>query len=164
MTGNFRTMSVVAISPQEKDWQNWPRCSMLSQQQSEIQFGVGAKQQADSTGLSGIFLPKKEKGRFYNWKIWPAVSSVGMRQRFGRPASTGRFTSRPLLGAIMAVDAFNPAVSTNLVGYAYKTMTFHLYRSVRSSTVKGMTDVPAGINPRICSFDALTEAGTQIAG
>lgn len=27
-----------------------------------------------------------------------------------------------MLGAIMAVDAFNPAVSTNLVGYAYKKL------------------------------------------
>lgn len=69
-----------------------------------------------------------------------------------------------MLGAIMAVDAFNPAVSSNLAGYAYKTMTFQLYRSVRSSTVKGIADVPAEINPRIRSFDALTEAGIQIAG
>ncbi len=64
----------------------------------------------------------------------------------------------------MAVDAFNPSVSTNLEGYAYRTMTFHLYRSVRNSTVKGIADVPAGINPRICSYEALTEAGVQIAG
>lgn len=69
-----------------------------------------------------------------------------------------------MLGAIMAVDAFNPAVSSNLAGYTYKTMTFQLYRSVRSSTVKGIADVPAEINPRIRSFDALTEAGIQIAG
>lgn len=69
-----------------------------------------------------------------------------------------------MLGAIMAVYAFNPAVSSNLAGYAYKTMTFQLYRSVRSSTVKGIADVPAEINPRIRSFDALTEAGIQIAG
>lgn len=69
-----------------------------------------------------------------------------------------------MLGAIMAVDAFNPAVSSNLAGYAYKTMTFQLYRSVRSSTVKGIADVPAEINPRIRFFDALTEAGIQIAG
>ena len=69
-----------------------------------------------------------------------------------------------MLGAIMAVDAFNPAVSSNLAGYAYKTMTFQLYRSVRSSTVKGIADVPAEITPRIRSFDALTEAGIQIAG
>lgn len=69
-----------------------------------------------------------------------------------------------MVGAIMAVDAFNPSVSTNLEGYAYRTMTFHLYRSVRNSTVKGITDVPAGINPRICSYEALTEAGVQIAG
>lgn len=69
-----------------------------------------------------------------------------------------------MLGAIMAVDAFNPAVSSNLAGYAYKTMTFQLYRSVRSRTVKGIADVPAEINPRIRSFDALTEAGIQIAG
>lgn len=69
-----------------------------------------------------------------------------------------------MLGAIMAVDAFNPAVSSNLVGYAYKTMTFQLYRSVRSSTVKGMADVPPGVNPIICSYNALTDAGIQIAG
>ena len=69
-----------------------------------------------------------------------------------------------MLGAIMAVDAFNPAVSSNLAGYAYKTRTFQLYRSVRSSTVKGIADVPAEITPRIRSFDALTEAGIQIAG
>lgn len=69
-----------------------------------------------------------------------------------------------MVGAIMAVDAFNPSVSSNLEGYAYRTMTFHLYRSVRNSTVKGIADVPAGINPRICSYEALTEAGVQIAG
>lgn len=69
-----------------------------------------------------------------------------------------------MVGAIMAVDAFNPSVSTNLEGYAYRTMTFHLCRSVRNSTVKGIADVPAGINPRICSYEALTEAGVQIAG
>lgn len=69
-----------------------------------------------------------------------------------------------MVGAIMAVDAFDPAVSSNLAGYAYRTMTFHLYRSVRCSSTKGMTNVPAGINPRICSVDALAESGFQLTG
>ena len=69
-----------------------------------------------------------------------------------------------MVGAILAVDAFDPTVSTNLAGYAYKTMTFRLYRSVRCSSTKGMTNVPAGINPRIYSVDALAESGFQLTG
>lgn len=69
-----------------------------------------------------------------------------------------------MVGAIMAVDAFDPDISSNLDGYAYRTMTFRLYRSVRSSTVKGLADVPSGVNPIICSYDALMDAGVQIAG
>lgn len=69
-----------------------------------------------------------------------------------------------MVGAIMAVDAFDPAVGSNLAGYAYRTMTFHLYRSVRRSSTKGMTGVPPGINPRICSVDVLAESGFQLTG